>query len=72
MSCIEITVFWLSMSICRPDAPPRRASSVSGGHRSARVAPEVEVALQHLERARERLRVEEEELAEALRLVRGK
>jgi hypothetical protein len=69
MSCIEITVLWLSLSVCRPEPSPPRAPS---GHRSARMAPEVEVALQHLERARERLRVEEEELAEALRLVRGK
>ena len=66
MSCIEITVLWLSLSVCRPE-PPRAPSR----HRSARGAPEVEVALQQLERARERLRVDEKELAEAVRVVRG-
>jgi hypothetical protein len=68
MSCIEITVLWLSISVCRPEASPK-ASSACSGHRSARTAPEV--AVQQLERARERLRVEEKELAEVLRLVRG-
>ena len=24
MSCIEITVFWLAISVCRPEAAPRR------------------------------------------------
>jgi len=69
MSCIEISVLWLSLSVCRPEATAPRASRQ---HRSARVDREAEVALQHLERARERLRVQEEEIAEVLRLVRGK
>jgi hypothetical protein len=68
MTCIEIGILWLSISVCRPDPAPPGAPS---GHRSARLAPEVEVALQQLERARERLRVQEEELAEVLRLVSG-
>ena len=69
MTCIEITVFWLSISVCRPEASPRQASSACRGHRSSRIAPDV--AVQQLERARERLRIEEEEIAEVLRMVRG-
>ena len=69
MTCIEITVLWLSISVCRPETEAPRARRE---HRAARIAPETKVALQQLERAWERLRVEEEELAEALRLVRGK
>jgi len=70
MSCIEITVLWLSISVCRPDASPRRTGAC-GGHRATRIGADVEAALQQLERARERLRVEERELGEALRLARG-
>jgi len=69
MTCIEITVLWLSISVCRPETEAPRARRE---HRVARIAPETEIALKQLERARERLRVQEKDLAEALRLVRGK
>jgi hypothetical protein len=72
MSCVEISILWLSISVCRPQPSPSPAPRVRSGHRSRRIAPEVEAALRHLERARERLRVQEEELGEALRIVRGK
>jgi len=69
MSCIEITMLWLSLSVCRPEAKTPRASRE---HRSARIDPEAEAAVQHLERARERLRAQEDEITEVLRLVGGK
>ena len=85
MSCIEISILWLSISVCRPEASPRRAPGMCSSHRSSRIEdaagsrmkrsrvparPEEEAALRHLERARERLRAEEEEIAEVLRMVR--
>ena len=36
MSCIEIGVLWLYISICRPEAAPQRLSSASGGAQQTR------------------------------------
>jgi len=78
MSCIEIGVLWLSISICRPEVSARRAPAECSSRRSSRIAgsggrnrEDVEVALRHLERARKRLRFQEKEVAEALRIARG-